>query len=403
MLANNAPVLLDLTRLIWRRWAKQHLTGIDRVCLAYMEHFAPVAQAVIHHRRFRSIIDREASAALFGILSGPPSGFRQKFLLWGLRYGRKSVSDGRDRLYLNIGHTGLDSEGFLNWVNRVDVKPVYFVHDLIPITHPEFCRAGEYDRHSRRMRTVLASGCGVIGNSQSTLDELERFAQVNGLPRVSAVAAWLGATRFIRARSEARPSASPTFVTIGTIEARKNHLLLLEIWSKLVSQLGPRAPRLLMIGQRGWKAEKVFEILDSGTLRGHVVELNGCGDAELAEHLQSATALLFPSYAEGYGLPLVEALGLGTPVIASDLPVFREIGQGVPDLLPADDEEAWRKTILSFAHPESAARAAQVQRLASFRLQDWKTHFRVVEDWLSRLAATAPANAQHAATGQCNR
>ena len=71
MLANDAPLLLDVSRLIWRRWAGRQPTGIDRVCLAYLEHFGPRAQAVVQHRRFRGILGRRTSAALFQLL---PSG-----------------------------------------------------------------------------------------------------------------------------------------------------------------------------------------------------------------------------------------------------------------------------------------------------------------------------------------
>ena len=293
--------------------------------------------------------------------------------------------DARDRLYLNIGHTGLDSDGFADWVGKSGARPVYFVHDLIPLTHPEFCRAGEAERHRRRMRTVLSTGVGIIGNSQATLDDLAQFAANESLPSPPAIAAWLGTRTFSRV-GNAAPADRPTFVALSTIEGRKNHLLLLRIWSKLVSRLAPKAPRLLVIGQRGWEAEKVFNILDhEEKLKGHVVELNRCSDRDLARHLASARALLFPSKAEGYGLPLVEALGMGSPVIASDLPAFREIGQGVPLLLDPSDEEAWESAILDFAQPKSAARAEQLKRLEDFRAPTWSDHFQLVEQWLNSI------------------
>jgi glycosyltransferase involved in cell wall biosynthesis len=294
------------------------------------------------------------------------------------------ASDGGGRLYLNIGHTGLDRDGLSQWVRDSGVRPVYFVHDLIPLTHPDFCRAGETERHARRMRTVLSTAAGVIGNSQATLDDLARFANEEGLPMAPSVAAWLGTPRIEPAH--AQTSKRATFVALGTIEARKNHLLLLRIWSKLIGRFGDQAPQLLIIGQRGWEADEVFRILDEDkTLRGHVIELNRCSDEEMAGHLTSARALLFPSKAEGYGLPLVEALALGVPVIASDLPAFREIGQGIPLLLDPTDEEAWEKAILDFSQPTSAARAGQLHRLRSFRARTWNDHFRAVEEWLATI------------------
>jgi len=155
---------------------------------------------------------------------------------------------------------------------------------------------------------------------------------------------------------------------------------------KLVEKLGEKAPRLLIIGQRGWEAEDVFGILDGeAALRGHVVEINRASDLEIASRLESSRALLFPSNAEGYGLPLVEALALGVPVIASDLPVFREIGQGVPLLLDPADESGWEAAILDYARPESAGRAAQLARMKTFQPPNWPAHFRAVDEWLQTL------------------
>jgi len=383
--ADDAPLLLDVTRLVWRRWVGRHPTGIDRVCLSYLEHFAPQAQAVIHHRYFRGIVDRHASQELFAILLEPPAGFRAALVKAFLRHLSGMRGKARRRLYLNIGHTGLDSQGFRAWVDRTGVRPVYFVHDLIPMTDPEYCRSGEDERHRARMRTVLSTASGVIGNSQSTLDELARFSATENLPYPPTLAAWLGETPFQPPLGPAEPDR-PTFVVLGTIEARKNHLLLLNIWRRLVERLKADAPQLLIIGQRGWEAAEVCGMLDHlGPLSGHVIECGNCSDEEVALHLATARALLFPSKAEGFGLPLVEALRLGVPVIASSLPVFEEIGQGVPMLLDPSDEAAWETAIIDYAQPVSAARDAQLRRMASFRPPTWKGHLDAVENWLSTL------------------
>jgi glycosyltransferase involved in cell wall biosynthesis len=94
---------------------------------------------------------------------------------------------------------------------------------------------------------------------------------------------------------------------------------------------------------------------------------------------------LFPSLAEGYGMPLAEALAAGVPVIASDLPVFREIGQGVPELLPPDDASAWYAAVCDYASEDSTRRAAQVARLGAFRVPDWHGHFARIDAFLETL------------------
>ena len=200
-----------------------------------------------------------------------------------LRSAAGRRKSGKSRLYLNIGHTGLNDPQFSAWVKQADVRPIYFVHDLIPITHPEYCRAGEQAKHVARMRTVLTTGTGVIGNSQATLDELADFGRSAGLPSLPSVAAWLGTTERLAARADTSTPDRPTFVVVGTIEARKNHLMLLQVWQRLVQRFGTNAPRLLIIGQRGWECEQVFDLLDRGeTLREAVIELSDCTDEQLA-------------------------------------------------------------------------------------------------------------------------
>jgi glycosyltransferase involved in cell wall biosynthesis len=381
---DDAPLLLDVTRLIWRRWKGRLPTGIDRVCLAYLRHFGERSQAVVQHERFRRILDRQASEDLFALLEGPPMRFRTGLLPGILRHLRGLGGKGKNRLYLNIGHTGLGAPSFRDWTSRSQVRPVYLVHDLIPISHPQMCRPGEADRHRERMRTVLTTGSGVIGNSQVTLDELAAFATFEGLPKPPTQAAWLGIdglpeTEFVKPER-------PTFVTLGTIEARKNHLLLLNVWERLVDRLGHGAPQLLIIGQRGWEADAVFDILDRNEkIRGHVIELNHCSDEELAKHLGSARALLFPSFVEGYGLPLIEALAAGAPAIASDLPVFREICRDIPTYLGPADAAGWEAAILEYARPDSPERRAQLERMRGFCPPTWDSHFRRVEAWLGDL------------------
>ena len=380
-----APLLFDVTRLIWRRWVGRYPTGIDRVALAYLRHFEGRAQAVIHHEKVRRILGVKASRALFALLLDPGERFKSSLLLACLKNAGGLNHAGRGRIYLNVGHTGLNSATFRKWTGAADVRPIYLVHDLIPITHPQFCRPGEDERHKERMITVLTSGIGVIGNSQATLDDLAAFAKSEKLEMPPSLAAWLG--------KEVRPSVSPrpiegppSFVAIGTIEARKNHLLLLDVWSRLIDKMGSNTPKLVIIGQRGWEAEPVFDLIDnSEKLRSHVTELNHCSDEELERHLVSARALLFPSLAEGYGLPLIEALELGVPVIASDLPVFREIAGEIPDYLEPQQASSWEGKILDYLDPDSSDRAAQLVRAANFRAPDWQSHFSDVERWLETL------------------
>src|ERR1700710_674754 len=99
-----------------------------------------------------------------------------------------------------------------------------------------------------------------------------------------------------------KKSDRPYFLCVGTIEPRKNHLLLLHLWRRMVALHGNRAPRLLIVGKRGWENENVLDLLDRcPALRGHVIELGTVPDSKLTALLRGAQALLMPSFAEGFG------------------------------------------------------------------------------------------------------
>lgn len=389
---NEAPLLLDASRLVWRRWTGTRSTGIDRICMAWLEHYGMKAQAVIVHRNGQSILPYKTSQALFELLKRPPRlrgdvvSFRAALASLAIRRSghlRDRLS-GHGRIWLNPGHTGLDSPQVARWTRQRDLRLVPLVHDLIPLSHPNFCREGEDDRHRDRMRTVVDLASGVITNSAHTLNCLKTFAAAEGRTLPPAVVAWPG-TPALRTTS---PSSivEPTFVVLGTIEGRKNHTLLLSLWRQMMLSTAHKSvPRLIIVGRRGWQAEDVFAQLDSGEFGDRVVEVGPLDDRRLAEVLSGARALLFPSFAEGYGIPLVEALAAGVPVIASDLPVFREIGQGVPEFLPPDDLDAWRHAVLDYAQRPSQRRSAQCCRMNDFQAPDWKTHFHKIDELLGTL------------------
>jgi glycosyltransferase involved in cell wall biosynthesis len=392
---NNAPLLLDVTRQVWRRWEGVRPTGIDRICDAWLEHFAPSSQAVVITSGRQVILPVAASRALFAALSAPVTAnastakFRRRLVQIVLRWGWTWLSnrDGKGRVWLNAGHTGLHNPALVDWCTEANVRPVYLIHDLIPITHPEYCRAGEDARHAGRILTVLKTAAGVVANSRHTLDTLADFAERVGLGVPLAIVAWPGSARLNAEAGNCAPANELTdFVVLGTIEARKNHAFLLSVWQRLIATMGDAAPRLVIVGRRGWEADDVFALLDNHDFQGKVVEAGALDDRALASVLGRARALLFPSHAEGFGIPMVEALAAGIPVIANDLPVFREVVGDIPELLAVDDEDAWVAALTDYATGSGARRANQLVRLEGYVAPCWAEHFAKVEMLIKQLA-----------------
>lgn len=384
--AGSRDMLIDVSRLVWRLWRGGLPTGIDRVCLAYVQHYSTRAHAVVQYKGRYHVLSAPHSDTLFALFGEGAAAFRSRFLKLSAKAFARAPKprSGDGRLYLNIGHTGLDEASLPDWIAGNRLRAVYFVHDLIPLLHPEYCRPGEHSKHERRMRNVLASAAGLIGNSQATLDDLANFARDHGLPTSPSIAAWIAGSAIPSAVAPKR-FERPHFIVIGTIEGRKNHSLLLHIWKNLIRKHGDNTPLLVIVGQRGWEASHALAMLDRATdLRGHVMELTRCGDGEMAALIAGARALLMPSFAEGFGLPVAEALEIGTPVIASDLPVFREFAREIPTFLDPLDGPAWERTIMSFVD-QSAERQRQLEAMRGYKAPDWSGHFQAVDEWLNRL------------------
>jgi glycosyltransferase involved in cell wall biosynthesis len=238
------------------------------------------------------------------------------------------------------------------------------------------------------MHTALKHASGLIMNSQATLDSLAAEADRAGLNMPPTVIARLasGVTKTAQRASTLRPLQTPYFVMLGTIEPRKNHWFILHVWRRLVEQLGAAAPKLVVIGRRGWECENVIDMLERcQSLKGVVIEEAHCSDEQLHGYLQHAQALLFPSFVEGYGMPLAEALALKVPVIASDLDVFHEIADDIPDYLDPLDGPGWIARIQAYAQPDSAERHAQLHRIERFREPTWAEHFEHVDAFLETL------------------
>ena len=382
-------VTIDITRLVGRRLKGRKPTGVDRVGLAYVAQFRSHATALIRLRGRWLFFSRGDSHRLFELLQSEPGATPPGALWMVLRraLGSAQRAPARGTVLINAVHSGLDRADYAQRLNQFGLRGVFFVHDLIPITHPQYCRAGESDRHRRRVEAALRHAHALIVNSADTLQALRAYAHRVGIGMPPCQVA-PPAPPELPPPQPATPAETlrPYFLMLGTIEPRKNHALLLHVWRELVAQLGRAAPHLVVVGQPGWLCDGIIEQLRRGDpSQTRVLYQPSCSDAQLAGWLRDARALLFPSFVEGYGLPVVEALALGVPVIASDLPVFRETVRAIPTYLSALDAAAWRDAVLAYTNDDSLARAAQLARMQEFAAPSWAEHFACVEALMERI------------------
>lgn len=430
-------ILMDITR-IFRRAPQFTPTGIDRVELAYALHLLqrPDVLYIVRYRHRVWPLRRDRVPHFLKALSARWNGGQvaaarvgetqrlEQFLglpagtlvapaaerslsaapdIWPMLASLFSPGDGltgalarpvgRGAVYLNVSHEGLTFPGDMEQlVRELQWKPVYLIHDLIPLTHPEYVREGDEAKHDTRMTAVLNSAAAIIYNSAHTEKAMAAFAARKGLPLPPGIVSLLGIEEKFHApagdaTAPVTPSTPPYFVMVSTIEPRKNHLLLLHLWRRLAELRGEDTPQLVLVGRRGWENENVVDLLERASgLKPHVFECNRLADAQLKRLLGGARAVLFPSFAEGYGLPLAEALALNVPVIASELEVFHEIAGDLPCYRDAIDGLGWTAAIEDFCQPHSALREAQMAALETFRVPTWADHFAKADELIASLA-----------------
>ena len=417
------PVVYDLSHLIARLRA-QTGTGIDRIDLAFASHFlsGPTACEAVRYgggppRRLdarwtgkfieaaqKVWRDDEGgrAEALRAWLEAPPAGaqkarvaprsrisrpaWARRMLSWsGYFVGdwRRAVPGGA--VYVNVGYHLFERPRLFAWLGeRPDVAGVFMIHDLLPLDYPEFFAPGETEKFRKRLGTALRYGRAFLVSTEAVRRRLEREIDALGF-----------APRPIWARPFPSPLADfssppprgaqhPYFVVVGTLEPRKNHLLLLNLWRELAKS-SATPPRLVVVGKRGWENEQVLDLLDrSPALAPHVLETSDLSSGDLAALISGARALLAPSFDEGYGLPIVEALALGTPVVAAESEAAREVSQGRATLLSPIDGEGWRREIERLAG-DDAYRAAQRARVSGFVAPNWHDYFVSLDAFLAHL------------------
>jgi O-antigen biosynthesis alpha-1,2-rhamnosyltransferase len=230
------------------------------------------------------------------------------------------------------------------------------IYDVIPITYPQYCDAANVTSFANAFPIALAVSDGVIAISNAVANEIRCvMAKKNEEMPVKLPVDYfhLGADFTEKNVYEALHSdnwphglweGSSVFMMVGTIEPRKGHEFVLDAFEHRWRE--GSTEKLLILGKVGWKTEALINrIINSPYYGIQLFMVNQATDMDLKEAYQRAYACIMASYAEGFGLPLIEALQQRVPVIASDIPVFREIAGNDAEFFSLGDVPSFNKAI----------------------------------------------------------
>lgn len=355
-------------------------------------------------------IERVARSLLLALLNAPPQGYRIEPVYlaneggrWHYRYARSytmrllecpphiladDVAEFHKRDILLCADlsgallVNAHREGLLLDIKNQGIRLFSVVHDILPLTMPHCFPEGADRMHLEWLNVVLEMH-GCICVSKTVADELSSWIAQHVPSKFSSFQIeWShhGANIDKSAPSAGLPddaevvlsriSQTPAFLMVGTIEPRKGHLQTIEAFTKLWE--AGHDSNLLIVGREGWKdlpremRRSIPEIIER--LKEHperekrLFWLEGISDEYLEKVYDASTCLIFASEGEGFGLPLIEAAKHGLPIIARDIPVFREVagehayyfyGTRADDLAGAVKE--WLALYNKNAHPKSDA------------------------------------------------
>lgn len=234
---------------------------------------------------------------------------------------------------------------------------VALIYDVLPATHAQFFTEG----HARRFQRFLVASTEYIDRflciSESSKRDLAALLSHGGqtAPRIDVMPLaheFFGYPRNDRSaiatsRTSAVVANKRFALCVGTIEVRKNGVNLLRAWIKVLDALGDEAPVLVFAGRRGWKLTGFDEVFHSDVrLKNAVSFLDGASDTDLAFLYQHCLFTIFPSVAEGWGLPVGESHWFGRLCIASNTSSIPEVGGACCDYIDPLDVSALAQAIL---------------------------------------------------------
>ena len=156
------------------------------------------------------------------------------------------------------------------------------------------------------------------------------------------------------------------------------------MWRELAQLSGSATPKLIVAGARGWENENILDMLERcPAIRNHVIEASGLSTPSLKRLIDNARAVLMPSFAEGYGLPVAEALTAGTPVLASNLPSLRAMEGSAITWLEPMDGLGWLAAIRRLS--EAPAHWSQVRHDRPLGKFSSETYFQRIEAFVSTI------------------
>lgn len=244
-------------------------------------------------------------------------------------------------------------------LRRQGMKFGLFIHDLIQIRNRDYVMPDAVDRFNIQLSDALELCDFVLTNSRYVRDDVRLYLQDIkhlDLPvkevllptELSFAQSYRSSAEFDDPKLKFVLSRDYVLV-VSTIEVRKNHALLIRVWERLREDLGEEVPYLVFVGKWGWQIDELHAYIDDRGYEGDWLFIfNGISDVMMETLYKRALFTVYPSFAEGFGLPIGESLAYGKPCIASNTTAMPEVGG---DFVRYFDPFDWESALSAIRQP----------------------------------------------------
>ncbi|NND31297.1 MAG: glycosyltransferase family 4 protein [Saprospiraceae bacterium] len=245
------------------------------------------------------------------------------------------------------------------------IKRVTVIHDLTPIKFPHLHPWQSSLAHKFFLRSIIKKADYLIVNSECTRSDIVKL-YAKSIYDIHIFHPPLPSFPVNHAeKKEVDTLTGPYFLTVGTLEPRKNHPTILKAFEKFCEK--NRNFKLLIVGGRGWRNRDFEKLLEKSPVKDMVVLSGYVSRAELARHYKGATAFIFASIYEGFGIPILEAQSFGTPLILSENKSFPPMAMGAALRFDTFDADQLSDHMLHVAEDPELRTRLQKQSRASFQ------------------------------------
>ncbi|MCZ2129906.1 MAG: glycosyltransferase family 4 protein [Bacteroidia bacterium] len=240
------------------------------------------------------------------------------------------------------------------------VKYVCTIHDLIWLRMPETYKSIDRYFYTKKLKHACTNSDIIIATSHQTANDIQELMHVPA--HKIRIVYQTGPEIPSHIRSDS-PLESPYFFYLSSFQERKNHIPLL----KAFANIKDKSNRMLVLaGAEGNTLKEVQQFVASNKLQSDVKILTNISDVQKYWWLKHADAFVYPSAYEGFGIPLIEAMQLGIPLILHDIPVFREIAENTAQYFSLKSEGSLEQELMDFTHNKEPNSCVKAQILPKF-------------------------------------